>query len=83
MMAINNDIKQQTFELELFIKSRGQVDEEAIKQITDLIKTNWEVLKTMQKIMSAESNKYPDINFETVYKHLLSMQTNQTDMSGR
>jgi hypothetical protein len=42
----------------------------------DLIKTNWEIFKTMQKIMAAESNKYPDINFEVIYKNLMSMQTN-------
>lgn len=33
--------------------------------------------------MAAESNKYPDINFEVVRKHLTMMQTNQTDMVGR
>lgn len=49
----------------------------------ELVKTHWEIFKTMQKIMAAECNKYPDINFEVIYKYLLSMQNNQTDLSGR
>ena len=63
--------------------SRASPDQDAIKKIHDLIKKNWDIFRTHQKIMAAESNKYPDINFEVVNKHLKLMQTNQTDMSGK
>ena len=63
-MSIINDTNTNVFELELFIKNKGSKTDQ-IKEMVDILKDHFNMLKIFQKELMYRSAKYPDINFDS------------------